>query len=122
MMKYVIIAEEDPHRARLFEAALRGPDTQLEIYLDGNQALRRLENTPTPSLCILDLALPGKSGLEILDRLRDRDVKKFPVLAVSSRYQESEERRTLSHGASGYIAEPIDTDHLAALVRSLLKS
>ena len=82
--------------------------------VDGEEALRRVE-TERPDLVLLDVGLPGLSGLDVLQRLR-RDHPRVPVVMLTALNDEAQARRTLQMGAIDYIRKPFDLGHLNRVV------
>ena len=82
--------------------------------VDGAEALRRVENE-RPDLVLLDLGLPGLSGLDVLRRLRE-DHPRVPVVMLTGLNDEAQARRTLQMGAVDYIRKPFDLGHLNRVV------
>ncbi|WP_295831330.1 response regulator transcription factor [uncultured Microbacterium sp.] len=87
-------------------AAVDGPDA-----LDAIRALR-------PDVVLLDIRMPGLSGLEILAELRGDDDP--PVVGILTTFAADESiARALREGATGFLVKDTDPEHLAAMVRSL---
>src|SRR5262249_12645294 len=85
---------------------------------DGRAALRRLFET-SPSLVILDVAMPGMDGYATLERIRD--LSDVPVLMLTARAEELERVRGLKGGADDYVARPFGQQELVARVQALLR-
>jgi len=77
----VLLVEDDPATAEVFERALGRDGYQIEVVRDGLQALRRLQER-SPSLVIMDLNLPTVSGVDVVRALRRRG-EPVPVLVVT---------------------------------------
>lgn len=71
-------------------------------------------------LVILDLMLPGMSGLEVCDRIR-RDRPELPVLMLTARGSEEEILEGFEHGADDYVTKPFSLSELLARVKALLR-
>jgi DNA-binding response OmpR family regulator len=85
---------------------------------DGDAALAAIDEHQ-PDLIVLDLELPGMSGLELLSRLRPRIV--VPIIVVSGREAESERVLAFDLGADDYVVKPFLSREFAARVRSSLR-
>ena len=86
---------------------------------DGNSALIALRTTPF-SLVILDLGLPGKDGISVLQEVRSRRIH-TPVLVTTARDTVSDRVKGLDAGADDYLIKPFDLDELSARIRALLR-
>ena len=73
-MKKIMVTEDDTYIGNLLEEALSGEGYQVLRAYSGTEALLVLEKE-RPDLILLDLMLPGLSGEELFDRIRDRDRK-----------------------------------------------
>jgi DNA-binding response OmpR family regulator len=82
--------------------------------VDGEEALRRVENE-RPDLVLLDVGLPGLSGLDVLQRLRE-NYPRVPVVMLTGLNDEAQARRMLQMGAVDYIRKPFDLGHLSRVV------
>ncbi|MDF1665900.1 MAG: response regulator transcription factor [Planctomycetota bacterium] len=85
----------------------------------GEEGLKFTEEGP-PDLAILDIGLPGMSGLEVLSRLRERP-ESFPVILLTARAGEGDKVLGLELGADDYITKPFGVRELIARVRAHLR-
>ena len=116
----IILAEDEPHIAMLVQFTLEAAGFEVEHYLDGSSALARLLEGPVPTLVVLDMMMPGMSGLEVLSSIKaDARYADVPVLIVSARAREIDRNTALASGASAYLTKPFSTEELRALVVSL---
>ena len=76
--------------------------------------------TQTYDLILLDLGLPGKDGLQVLQSLRERGLR-LPVLIATARDAVDQRIRGLDAGADDYLVKPYDLDELLARIRALLR-
>lgn len=86
---------------------------------DGSEGMARAFDT-RPDLIVLDIMMPGFSGLEILEELRSRG-ERVPVLVLSARGKVSEKVQGLTTGADDYLAKPFELPELLARVEALLR-
>jgi CheY-like chemotaxis protein len=74
-----------------------------------------------PDLVLMDLALPGMDGIELTRQLRSREATRaIPVVALTAFAMKRDEERALEAGCDAYIAKPIDTRSLPAMLERLL--
>lgn len=87
---------------------------------DGAQALPNIR-AQEPDLIILDVTLPGMSGYEICQQLRqDQSLAQPPVLMMSARASDAEQRKGLAMGADQFVTKPFGTEALKSAVADLL--
>ena len=94
------------------------PGLQLAEAVDGRSAVEQLRRTPF-DLVLLDLVMPGDSGLALLRRLR-RDFAPTPILVVSMHPADQFGQRALQAGAVGYVAKDSDPQEVVTAVRTAL--
>ena len=115
----ILVAEDDAILAEGVLTSLRQAGFAADWVKNGVEADSALE-TEQFDLLILDLGLPRKSGLEVLQRLRSRD-SKVPVLILTARDAVQDRVRGLDAGADDYLAKPFDLAELEARVRALTR-
>ena len=120
-MKRLVFAEDDSHIAVLVEFCLEDLGFEVEHFDTGAGAWERLEQGPDPDICILDLQMPGMSGLEILTRLKaDPARADIPVLILSARAKDADRARAIEFGAAAYLTKPVSNRELAQSIRDTL--
>jgi CheY-like chemotaxis protein len=85
------------------------------VALDGPAALQRIEES-VPDVMVLDLKMPGMSGLEVL-RESLRKAPGLPVVMLTGHGSEQERDEALASGASTYLQKPVEIDALATLLK-----
>ncbi len=118
-MKKILVVEDDAAIALGLESALREEGYEIHMARTGPDGLR-LAREQRPDLLILDLMLPGMSGLEICKRLRD-DGLATPVLMLTSKAEEDDRVLGLELGADDYVTKPFSLRELMARVRAHLR-
>jgi two-component system, NarL family, invasion response regulator UvrY len=98
--------------------AMKIPGLQIAEAVDGPAAVERLREAPF-DLVLLDLTLPGDSGLSLLRRLR-REFAAVPILVVSMHPADQFAQRALQAGAVGYVAKDSDPQEVVQAVRTAL--
>jgi CheY-like chemotaxis protein len=130
-IKPVLYADDDENDLFLMERAfskLHLP-IPLRTVSDGKQAIAyvsgkppfsdRIAN-PLPCLVLLDLSMPGRTGLEVLKWIRtEASLSIVPVIILTSSNQQSDIERARSLGANGYFIKPGEPDDLVRLVEEL---
>lgn len=115
----ILVAEDDQPLAEFLRNRLQQEHFTVEVVSDGLEARRRAEDQPY-DLVILDLGLPGESGLGVLQHIRERKPD-LPVLIVTGDSPVDSRVRGLDAGADDYLAKPFSFAELAARVRALLR-
>ncbi|GAA3574640.1 response regulator transcription factor [Amycolatopsis ultiminotia] len=118
MCAAILLAEDDRKQADLVRLYLEREQHLVTVVPDGRQALTALRATP-PDLAILDVMLPGMTGLEICRVLRGES--DLPVLMLTARSTEDDLIRGLDQGADDYLTKPYSPRELMARVRTLLR-
>ena len=119
LLRILYVDDEEDIRA-IVELAL-GMDPNMEVVTaaSGDEALRRISQGGwTPDLAILDVMMPGMSGMELFEELRlRRDTASLPVLFITASARAAEVERYRSVGAIGVLSKPFDVIALPSLVR-----
>lgn len=118
-MKKILIVEDDAAIVLGLEGALQDEGYETYVARTGGEGLR-LAKERQPDLLILDLMLPGMSGLEICKRLRDEGAK-TPVIMLTSKSEENDKVLGLELGADDYVTKPFSLRELLARVRAHLR-
>ena len=118
MAETVLIVEDEPEFAALVELWVGQAGYGTVTARTGTEALRRFYDE-RPDLVILDVALPGLDGWQLLERLRE--FSRVPILMVTARGSEAEKIRGLKLGADDYITKPLSFPELIARVEAALR-
>ncbi len=115
----ILIIEDDPKVARALSEGLGAEGYEAAVARTGEDGFF-LANRETFDLILLDLMLPGRDGLEILQTLRSRGVT-TQVLVLTARDAIEDRVRGLDSGADDYLVKPFAFSELLARVRALLR-
>jgi CheY-like chemotaxis protein len=97
-----------------------GDGLEAEEYLAGRGAYADRAKHPLPCLVLLDLKLPKKSGLEVLEWLRGQPgLRVIPVIVLTSSQDKGDLRRAYELGANSYIVKPVENGTLVEMVKAL---
>ena len=113
----LLLVEDDPMIGASVQSGLRQDAYTVDWVRDGAAAELAIANG-VYELLLLDLGLPGKSGLELLAGLRKKGVA-MPVLVITARDSVADRVKGLDAGADDYLVKPFDLDELSARIRAL---
>ncbi|MDB5290659.1 MAG: yedW [Phycisphaerales bacterium] len=115
----VLVAEDHASLARSVANGLREEGFAVDLTFDGDEALRYAGANPYDCL-ILDIMLPGKTGWQILESVRNEG-SKTPVLFLTARDAVEDRVRGLNLGADDYVVKPFAFEELLARVRAVIR-
>ncbi len=115
----ILVVEDDRKVARFLERALREDGYAVDVAHDGVDGLRKARVHPY-DLHLLDVMLPGRSGLEITRELRGSG-SSAPILLLTARDSTEDVVAGLDAGADDYLTKPFSLDEALARVRALLR-
>jgi DNA-binding response OmpR family regulator len=115
----VLLVEDDPMIGESVKTSLMRENCVVDWVLDG-KLVETAVSTEHFDLVLLDLGLPGKSGLEVLQSLRQKKIT-IPVIVVTARDAVDDRIKGLDAGADDYVVKPFDMNELGARIRSILR-
>src|SRR5262249_39475257 len=115
----ILVAEDDAPLAQFLHQRLQQENFSVQIVGDGREAQRLAAEQPY-DLMLLDLALPGTPGLEVLRGLRAKKPE-LPILIVTGSSLVEERVRGLDAGADDYIAKPFPSSEPPARIRAVMR-
>lgn len=117
----ILVVEDEPDIRKLVHYNLAQERFKVIEAEDGEQALRIIQRDK-PHLVVLDLMLPGLSGIEVCKMLRQRpDTAKLPILMLTAKAGEADRVVGLEIGADDYLSKPFSPRELVARVRAILR-
>lgn len=117
---HLLLVEDDGEMRNLVARLLREAGFHVSVARDGREMWAVVDGPAgAPDLVLLDVMLPGASGLDLLRRLRDRS--RVPVMMLTARGEEMDRVLGLELGADDYVAKPFAPRELVARVRALLR-
>jgi DNA-binding response OmpR family regulator len=117
-MDRILLVDDDVQLCKLLAERLTGEGFTIETLHDGSRGLERALSADY-ALVLLDLMLPGMSGLDVLQRLRK--VSPVPVLILTARGEDADRIRGLEMGADDYVPKPFNPRELIARIRAILR-
>ena len=117
----ILVAEDDRDIADLIAHYVQKQGWQAHVVGTGDEALAYARQQ-SPDLLVLDVMMPGLSGLEVCRALRaNRSTAAIPIIMVTARAEESDRIVGLEIGADDYIAKPFSTPELMARIKALMR-
>ena len=110
----ILYVEDNAANVLLMRRVARAGAHEVFHYIDGEEALRKLDSV-RPDLILLDIQIAGElSGLDVVRKLRT-DGYTTPVIAVTAYAMVGDRERSLEAGCNEYMAKPLDVAHLLEL-------
>jgi CheY-like chemotaxis protein len=119
---FILVVDDHPVNLKLIRVLLQAEGYEVRVAADAAEALRILDSA-LPRLILMDIQLPDIDGLELTRRLKaDPRTSAIPIVAITAYAMKGDEERMLEAGCVSYVAKPIDTRGLCALVAGVLSS
>lgn len=120
-METIYCVEDDENIRELVLYALSSSGYAGQGFPEGESFLRAVEHSP-PDLALLDIMLPGQSGLDILRCLREEPATaRLPVIMLTAKTSEYDRVKGLDSGADDYISKPFGVMELLSRIRAVLR-
>ncbi len=117
----LLLVDDDPEILTLLQAKLKDEPFEIFTATEGESALNTVR-TQKPDLVVLDVNLPGLSGLEICRSLKaDKNTRGIPIIMLSARSDEIDRVLGLEFGADDYVTKPFNTQELILRINNVLK-
>ena len=117
----LLLVDDDPEILTLLQAKLKDEPFEIFTATEGESALNTVR-TQKPDLVVLDVNLPGLSGLEICRSLKaDNNTRGIPIIMLSARSEEIDRVLGLEFGADDYVTKPFNTQELILRINNVLK-
>jgi two-component system KDP operon response regulator KdpE len=114
----VLVVDDEPQIRRALAINLRARGYQVDLAATGKEALKAVAGQP-PDVIVLDLGLPGISGLEVIRGLRGWT--QVPIIVLSVREREADKVAALDAGADDYVTKPFGINELLARLRAAVR-
>ena len=119
--KTILIVEDEPNVAEMFVEMFRVSNYEVHKCLSSSDALT-LAKRHQPDLIVLDVMMPGISGLTVLQQLHEIEgLEALPVIVVSSNALPKDIQAGLDAGATAYLAKPISYAELIYIVNQIIE-
>ena len=119
--RQILIADDEPSLRMLVSATISSGDYDVIEAADGDQALTLIE-LHRPSIAILDVQMPGKTGVEVTEIVKGSDVLKTTfVILLTSKSLDVDRAAGLAAGADRYLTKPFSPLELLAVLDGVLE-
>jgi putative two-component system response regulator len=103
----ILVVDDTPENIDVLSAVLR-PEFQVKAALNGERALKIAGGDPRPDMVLLDIMMPGMDGYEVCRQLKANPAtSQIPVIFITAKNQEQDEKKGLELGAVDYITKPV---------------
>jgi two-component system, OmpR family, copper resistance phosphate regulon response regulator CusR len=120
-MAQILIVEDEARIAAFLEKGLQKHGYQTTVAVDGEQATQMIEKVDF-DLVLLDLGLPVKNGLTVLEEVSQMPHPAPAVIVLTARADDGDRHRSLQLGAKDYMTKPFRFNDLLERVNTILKS
>jgi two-component system response regulator RpaA len=118
-VRRVLVADDDPDIRKIVAANLEAEGILVDAVSNGWEAQARALQT-LPDLIILDISMPGRDGLQVMEALRSHSqTKDIPVVFLTARTSDADVWKGWQAGAAYYLTKPFDTAQLMHFVTRL---
>ena len=119
--KRILVVEDEAELVKAIQIRLEQAGYETLVAYDGMEALDKAHKEK-PDLIILDLMLPKMDGYKVCRMLKfDEKYKKIPIIMLTARAQDSDEKLGLETGADAFITKPFQHEAVLAKIKELLK-
>ena len=117
----LLLVDDDPEILTLLQAKFKDQSFKIFTAIEGESAMN-IVRTEKPDLIVLDVNLPGLSGLEICRSLKaDKNTQNIPIIILSARSEGIDRVLGLEFGADDYVTKPFNPQELILRVNNILK-
>ena len=111
----ILVVEDDAPVRRLITASLSAEDYRVYTAVNGGEAIREAASR-SPDIILLDLGLPDRDGVEVIEKIRSWT--DTPIIVISARDEDSDKIGALDAGADDYLTKPFSVAELLARLRA----
>jgi signal transduction histidine kinase/CheY-like chemotaxis protein/CHASE3 domain sensor protein len=116
--KTVLVVDDDVRNIFSLSKALEKLKINVITAVDGNEAMKKLNENPGVDAVLLDMMMPQMDGYQTATKIREQARwKHLPIIAVTAKAMSGDREKCIEAGASDYITKPIDIDQLLSLLR-----
>ena len=118
---HLLVIDDEPFIGRIVRLEFERGPYQVSIAHDGDEGLRFLRDNPDVDLILLDVNLPARSGLDLLEEMQqDARLRTVPVVVLTAAGQSTTAKRAKALGAAAFVTKPFSPKKLLRQVAALL--
>ncbi|MBI5869616.1 MAG: response regulator [Actinobacteria bacterium] len=116
--KRILIVDDESSLRALVRVNLEVDGLEVSEAVDGIEAMNMLQESK-PDLILLDIMMPGKDGIEVLEELAaDENLRDIPVILLTAKGEQEDLERGAALGARGHITKPFDPEQMVRTVKA----
>jgi DNA-binding response OmpR family regulator len=120
MAKRILIVDDDELVLMAMRELLKSQNYEVLTFTRGSEALNKIDQEVL-DLMILDIVMPEMDGFELCKKIREKEMgRKTPIVFLSAKNQEEDQKRGLEVGANLFISKPINPQRLLALIADII--
>jgi CheY-like chemotaxis protein len=117
----VLVVDDDVRNIFALSSALERRGMTVLTATTGREALEKLESMPGVAIVLMDVMMPEMDGYQTMRAIRQKPTfRRLPIVALTARAMKGDREKCLEAGASDYLAKPVNTEQLLAMLRSWL--
>ena len=117
----ILVADDEPHIRRMLVTILEAGGFQVDQAGDGKEAVERLSGETPYQMALLDIIMPGLTGLQILERVLPLPHRKdLAIVVLTAKGQDADREAAFRLGARDFITKPFSPKKLLARINQLL--
>jgi two-component system KDP operon response regulator KdpE len=114
----VLVIDDDPQLIKLVRVNLEAESYRVVTAMDGEAAMNRF-HAEQPDLILLDIMLPGTTGYDLCQRIRE--FSSVPIIMLTAKVEDGDKIRGLKLGADDYLTKPFNVQELLARIEAVLR-
>ncbi|WP_320045173.1 response regulator [uncultured Desulfobacter sp.] len=116
--KTILVADDDIRNIFALSSILEEKGMTVIVARDGVEALEKVKKHKEIDIVLMDIMMPNMDGYEAIKKIR-KDIrnKKLPIIALTAKAMKGDRNKCIDAGANDYLAKPVDTDKLVAMLR-----
>ncbi len=117
----ILIADDEPHIRRILQTLLEMAGFEVDLRHDGTDALEAVQGEDQYDLILLDIMMPGATGLEVLGEIRGMEARRStPVVILTAKGQDADRQAAFSLGADDFLTKPFSPKKLLARIHEII--